>query len=435
MDTKNIIEHFSNLYAGQIDSGKIGLAAIRDEAFARFSALGFPKPKDEEWRFTDISPLLDIPFTQASDVDESGILAQSLDSFWIPDVDGPKIVVANGVLSKGLSQRLNNLPFKISSVYDAKQAKVIAEFVKNSPAADSNGFTALNTSLMRDALFLDVPANTNVREPVQILFLSSGSEKPQAIFPRLIVRIGRNSRMTLIESYASRHESIYFVNGVSDIHIEENASLHHVRLQADSASAFHIGHSFVEQKQDSRYQSCSISIGSRISRHHISAILDGSGAETRLDGLYLGKGEQLLDNHTLIDHKAAHCQSHELYRGVLADKARGVFSGKILVERNAQKTDAIQNNNGLLLSEEARIDSKPQLEIYADDVRCTHGATVGQLDDEALFYLKSRGIGHNTAKGILIYAFAEEALKNIESKPIRTYVDGILNRFFREVNT
>ncbi len=145
MDTKNIIEHFSKLYAGQIDSGKIGLAAIRDEAFARFSALGFPRPKDEEWRFTDISPLLDIPFTQAPDVDESGILAQSLDSFWIPDVDGPKIVVANGVLSKGLSQKLNNLPFKISSVYDAKQAKGIAEFVKNSPAADNNGFTALNT--------------------------------------------------------------------------------------------------------------------------------------------------------------------------------------------------------------------------------------------------------------------------------------------------
>lgn len=411
------------------------LADLRAQAISNFSTLGFPALKEEEWRFTDISPLLETSFEIASAGETVKVVKEDIDSLNLLDSDSPKIVFVNGIFTPSLSVKTDRLPFSVHILSSGNNAERIAESLQKSPAVQADGFTALNSAFFHDSLLIDVEDNIVADKPVQVLFISTEakSKSPLAVFPRLLVRLGRNSSLTLIESYFNFGKSDYFVNAVSDVYLGENSSMQHIRLQQDAKQAFHIGNSFIEQKADSRYRSYSFSFGGRISRHQIYTVLDGQGAEAILNGLYLGREEQLLDNHTLIDHKSSNCQSHELYRGVLTDKARGVFGGKILVRRDAQKTDAIQNNNALLLSEQARVDSKPQLEIYADDVRCTHGATVGQLDEEALFYLRSRGIGQKSAKNILIYAFAEEVLKGIEPLQLRKHIDTLLNGFFETV--
>ncbi|HID38720.1 MAG TPA: Fe-S cluster assembly protein SufD [Calditrichaeota bacterium] len=433
MIAEKAVKEYTKQFEQSRVKGNGQLGDLRAEAISKFNLLGFPTSKEEEWRYTDISPLLRIPYTVAGSDIIASLKRADLKVFDVLDSDSPQIVFINGVYAPYLSMKIDNLPFTIHALSSGNSTVKIVESLKNSPAVKSDGFTAMNSAFFSDSVLIDVSDNVTVDEPIQVLFISTQAEHPQVVFPRLFVRLGRNSTLTLIESYLTTKGTDYFVNAVSDVYLGENASMQHIRLQQEAKEAYHIGHSFVIQKAHSRYRSYSFSFGSRISRHQIETVLDGPGAEAVLNGLYLGKENQLLDNHTLIDHKSSHCQSHELYRGVLADEARGVFSGKILVRRDAQKTDAIQNNNGLLLSEKAHIDSKPQLEIYADDVRCTHGATVGQLDEESLFYLRSRGIGQKTAKDILIYAFAEEVLKGIAPRQLREHFDRILNKYFEKV--
>jgi Fe-S cluster assembly protein SufD len=262
------------------------------------------------------------------------------------------------------------------------------------------------------------------------LFLTTRAEENILTQPRNLFVAGKNSQVTIIEHYASLDENIYFTNAVTEIFADENAVVDHVKLQEESKKAFHIARMEIDQEKNSNFSSHAISLGGDISRNDFNSRFNDKGSECMMNGLFLTDGTQLFDVHTLIDHAKPHCNSHEHYKGILDDKSRGVFNGKVIVRQDAQKTNAFQENNNIILSDDALINTKPQLEIFADDVKCSHGATIGQLDEEAMFYLKSRGIGEETSKSILIHAFASDVIKSIKVDAIKNYVEKILSDRF-----
>lgn len=293
-------------------------------------------------------------------------------------------------------------------------------------------FTALNSAFTREGAFIYIPDKKIVDDPIHLLFITDSDKEKFLIQPRNLIVAGKNSQVTVIEHYVSVNESIYFTNNVTEIVADENAVVDHVRVQEESKKAFHIARMEVDQERTSNFTSHLISFGAEIARNDFNARFNDEGGECTLNGLYLIGGNQLFDAHTIIDHAKPHCNSHEHYKGILDDKSRGVFNGKVMVRKDAQKTNAFQENNNIILSDEALVNTKPQLEIFADDVKCSHGATIGQLDTEAMFYLRSRGIGNETATAILIHAFASDVVQSIKMEPIKQYLEGILSARFNQ---
>ena len=300
--------------------------------------------------------------------------------------------------------------------------------------ADFKGhiFTSLSTAFVNDGAFIYVPDGKTIEDPIHVLFLSIAENNKIFVQPRNLFVAGKNSQSTIIEHYVSINEDIYFTNSVTEIVTEENAFVDHVKLQEESCKAYHIGRMDVHQERNSNFVSHLISFGAEISRNDFNSRFNDEGGESMLNGLYLIEGNQLFDAHTLIDHAKPHCNSHEHYKGILMDSSRGVFNGKVIVRKDAQKTNAFQENNNILLSDNAVVNTKPQLEIFADDVKCSHGATIGQLDNDAMFYLKSRGIGIDAARAILIHAFASDVVRYIKINAVRDYVESILKKKFHE---
>jgi len=312
------------------------------------------------------------------------------------------------------------------------KTKVVDRYLtRNAKFADS-AFTALNTAFLYDGAFLNIPPGTVIRDPIHLLFISTGGGSERVSHPRNLIVAGENSQVSIIESYVGMRQDVYFTNVVTEMSIDRGAIVEHDTLQDESVRAFHIGTMYVHQGGASRFTSNAVSIGGALVRNNVNVVLDAEGCECTLNGLSMVAGTQHVDNHTLIDHAKPGCVSHELYKSILDGKARGVFNGKIFVRRDAQKTDAKQTNKTLLLSDEATIDTKPQLEIFADDVKCTHGATVGQLDEEQIFYLRSRGIPVETARDILTYAFASDVVNRIHVEPLREQLDEILHRHLQQ---
>ncbi|MEK7341221.1 MAG: Fe-S cluster assembly protein SufD, partial [Candidatus Binatota bacterium] len=295
-----------------------------------------------------------------------------------------------------------------------------------------HAFVALNTALMRDGAFVYVPAGEMVKEPIQLLFISVAGKEATVSHPRNLIVIGRGGQATVVESYCGVEEEIYFTNAVTEIVVGENGVGEHYKVQREGGKAFHIATLQARLERNSNFSSHSISLGGALVRNEVNAVLDGEGGECTLNGLYMVSGGQHVDNHTRIDHVKAHCNSRELYKGVLDGKSRGVFSGKIYVHEGAEKTDAKQTNNNLLLSQEALIDTKPQLEIYNNDVKCAHGSTIGQLDQDAIFYLRSRGISREDARNLLTYAFASDVISRIRIDPMRAQMDELLLAKFQK---
>jgi Fe-S cluster assembly protein SufD len=296
-------------------------------------------------------------------------------------------------------------------------------------AFESHAFTALNTAFIRDGAFIELQANAVVDEPIHLLFVSEG-EGEAISHPRNLIVAAENSRASIIESYISIRDSRYFTNAVTEIALGEGARVDHYKIQRESEKAFHVGTTQIRQERDSQLHSFSFAVGGLLARTNIYTSLDGAAATCTLNGLYLTDGVQHIDNQTSIEHIAPNCPSHEVYKGVLDGRSHGVFNGKVYVHPEAQKTDGKQSNNNLLLSPSARVDTKPQLEIFADDVKCTHGATVGRLDEVAMFYLNSRGIGTETARMLLTYAFAADVLETIELQPMKEQLEKmVLSRF------
>jgi Fe-S cluster assembly protein SufD len=292
---------------------------------------------------------------------------------------------------------------------------------------DRSPFTSLGTAFLQDGAYVRLPPGTSLDLPVHLLFVSSRRASPFVSTPRVLIVAGAGSRVSIVETYAALAGNVYLTSAVSEVALGERAVVEHDKLQLESGAAYHVGATHVRLAAGSTFTSNAITFGGAIVRNNITARFDGEHAECTLNGLSVATGTQLVDNHTVIDHARAHCASHELYKAVLDGSSRGVFNGKIFVRKDAQKTDARQTNKTLLLSDEATIDTKPQLEIFADDVKCTHGATVGQLDEEQVFYLRSRGIGEVEARDLLTFAFASDVINRVHVGGLRARLDAMLH--------
>ncbi len=306
----------------------------------------------------------------------------------------------------------------------AEDSPAIRQRLAGSTGGDEDAFAALNTAFFMDGAFIEIPAGLAVGEPVHLLFIST--EAGAASHPRNLILAGSGSQLTVVESYVSTNNAPGFTNARSEFVIGENAHVEHCKFQDESAAAFHIATLQMRLSRNCNFISHSIATGARLSRNNITTLLHGEGIECVLNGLYLTKDDQLADHHMVVEHAQPHCNSHEYFNGILDDRSKGVFHGRILVQQAAQKTDAKQTNKNLLLSDNATVDAKPQLEIYADDVKCTHGATVGQLNEESIFYLRARGMDLPTARRMLIHAFAGEIIDRIRCEPIREELDKVI---------
>jgi Fe-S cluster assembly protein SufD len=363
---------------------------LRNDAFQRFSQLGFPTTHDEEWRFTNVAPIARADFRIA-----------------LPDA---VLRAPTGVEELSLEDVRDHL---------GKYASF-----------DQHAFTALNTAFLSEVTVLRVPRGAVLEEPIEITYDVAGDDgQPIAAHPRTLILVGPNAQCAIVETYKGRGR--YFTNAVTEFAVGEGAVVDHYRVQQDSLSAFHVSNTQAHLARSVNFSSHSITLGGALVRNDAGVVLS-EGTEATLNGLYIVNGAQHVDNHTSIDHAKPHGTSHELYKGILDGKSSAVFNGRIIVRKDAQKTDSKQTNKNLVLSDEAVIDTKPELQILADDVRCTHGATIGQLDAESMFYLRSRGIGKEEARSLLIYAFAQDIIDRIKVQGLKDSLERLLFEKFHE---
>jgi Fe-S cluster assembly protein SufD len=405
------------------------LLPVRQAGLVSFAEQGFPTLRDEDWRFTNVAPIARLNFQRAAEVVVNGAETAALDAAAFTKIPGHRLVFVNGYFSAKLS-RVKTLAagtrIESLSAALAKDSPLVEQHLGKYAHTAKNSFAALNQALFTDGAFIFVPPGVAVAEPVQLIYISSAKQSGETILPRNLVIAEANSKLTVVESYLSTGNVAYFTNAVTEILAGDNAKVEHVKLQDEAGDAFHIATIAGEFGRASNVNVHSIALGAKISRNNIRTKLAGEGLECILNGLYLTRGEQLADHHMIVEHAQPHCASHEYFNGILDDKSKGVFHGRIYVHPIAQKTDAKQTNKNLLLSDDATADTKPQLEIYADDVKCTHGATIGQLNDESIFYLRSRGIDTDMARQMLIHAFAGEIIERIKCEPAREVIDKLV---------
>jgi Fe-S cluster assembly protein SufD len=405
------------------------LEPLRRAAADRFAAVGFPAARDEEWRFTPIGPIAQTPWTAvAPGGDEPG--RERLQPFVFGHPEWTTLVFVNGCYSEGLSQ-VGTVPagVRVTSLAEALRSDgALAEghLGRHAPI-EGSAFTALNTARFRDGGLVSVAPGVDLANPVHLVFVTTPDAAGAAMHPRNLIVVGRGARVSVVESYVTlAPEQTYWTNPVTEVSAAAGSWIEHTRIQRESERAYHVGLTHVDQARDSHYRSFTMAMGAAMARHNLHVRLNDENVETLMYGLYLTRGEQVADNHTAIFHDQPNCRSWEVYKGVLDGRSRAVFNGKVFVRPEAQKTDAKQTNRNLLLSDGARVDTKPQLEIFADDVRCTHGATVGRLDDLALFYARSRGIPVLAAERLLTYAFAAEVIEEIALEPVRRELERLV---------
>lgn len=383
------------------------LDQLREDALDRIESLRLPTIRDEEWRFTDISSLRSMPFPRAS----AAPLDKQAGTFL--DETACRLVFVDGQYMSDLSSLADDGSITVCSLSEliGTRASIAERYFGQLADFQENVFVALNTALMHDGVCIVIPAGVSVKVPVHILYVTS--RKDVAVYPRCLLIAEPGANVTVVEEYVTLYEGASLTNAVTEMYIRDSACVNHIRVQRESSQAFHIANGSVLVAQSAHYDSVSLALGARISRFDQKIILAGGNAECEVDGLALIAGRQLADTHTFIDHANPHCRSRQLHKCIVDESAHGVFSGKIMVRPHAQQTDARQLNRNLLLSDKARMDTKPQLEIFADDVKCAHGATVGQLDNESLFYLRSRGLTEVAARNLLTYAFGGEVINRV----------------------
>ncbi len=401
------------------------LADKRAAALELFKKTGFPSTRNENWKYTDVKKIARAHFRASASGDASLDKAE-LDAVRFHELDCLELVFVNGVYSAELTS-IDDLPDGAIVCDMATAMEHHADLLVQHLAsyADSNisAFTALNTAFIRHGAFIYLPRNAVIEKPINLLYLSKQQENEFAAHLRNVIVLEENAEATVVESYIGMDDANYFTNAVTEVALDQSARLQHYKLQQESVNSSHIGTLDIQQGKDSQLQSHSISLGGSLVRNDIHSRLAAEGAAIHLNGLYMTTGKQHVDNHTRVDHLKPNTFSTENYRGVLNDRSRAVFNGKVIVHQDAQKIEAHQNNANLLLSDDAEIDTKPELEIYADDVKCSHGATVGQLDKDMLFYLRSRAIDEDTARSLLTFAFAEEVIKEIKLEPVRNRLE------------
>lgn len=411
------------------------LRRLRQAAIDHFAELGFPAYDLEDWKFTSVAPIAKVPFQPAPP--DSSLTQAKLAQLPLADLGCPRIVFVNGWFRQDLSS-LDALPAgaRVASLAAAldedSDAPLLEEHLARYARYEDHAFVALNTAFLRDGAFVAIPKGAVVEKPIQLLFVSAAAGQPSVVHPRNLILVARDAQASFIETYLSLSDAAGFTNAVTEIVAGENAVVEHYRIQQENPRAFHIATVQIYQDRSSSFTSHNISLGAALARNDVNTVLDAEGAECTLNGLYMADGERHVDNHTSLDHAKPHCSSREVYKGILDGKATAVFNGKIIVRKDAQKTDAKQTNKNLLLSPDSTINTKPQLEIYADDVKCTHGATIGQLGEELIFYLRSRGIGLNEARSLLTYAFASDVTARMKWEPVRARLDELLLAFLKQ---
>ncbi len=414
-----IIDHYKNIF----NDFKNHSLLKNNSAIESLSAIGFPTLKDEEWRFTNVSPILKEKF---SPFGENAVESSEIEDHLLSGFEFDKLVFVDGKFNPELSDEFT-LP----------EGAVIGSLNKNfndfeevihKHFSESNefktGFDALNTAFTQDGVFVYIPVNTIIEKPVQIIYYSSKEEKLNT--PRNIIIAEKGSSVKIVMNYCGRNNLKYFTNSVNQFFVDENANVDVYKFQDESPEAFHIDKTDIVQTTNSIFSHYSFAFGSSLNRNDINSKLDGENVTCNLYGLYLGNGKRHIDHHTYVDHAKPNSFSNELYKGIMDDQSNGVFSGKILVRQDAQKTNAYQSNKNVLLTKEASVDTKPQLEIYADDVKCSHGATVGRLNEEAYFYIVSRGVPSELAKSMLIRAFASDVIEKVKIEGLKNTLNHLL---------
>ncbi len=411
------VDHYVGTFESLDHAEAGGASELRRRAMDRFAGLGFPTMKNEDWHYTSVAPIATRSFNRTAS--PTSLSAGELDQYLFDSPDWTRLVFVDGWLAPELSSvhdhagvRINGLSSMLREGGNVPQLGTIADH-------ETVAFTALNTALMQDGAVITVAGNVEVAQPIHLVFLSAHPVPQAASFPRNLVVLEKGARATVIESYVGLRDESYLTVSVTEIALGEGARLEHIKVQNESAGAFHVATIQARQERDSELHSFSYASGAELSRTNVNTLLDGPGSSCTMNGMYMVSGSQHVDHQTSIEHAQPNTTSREIYKGILDGHSHGVFNGKVYVRPEAQKTDGKQSNNNLLLSDHARVDTKPQLEIFADDVKCTHGATVGRLDEVALFYMKSRGLDAEQARTLLIYAFAADVLEEITVKPVR----------------
>ena len=417
--------HYAAAYAAQADDGPPSLRDSRGRGWAAFLKLGLPTARrgNEPWKYTNAGPIAREAFGFADNlpVQSAGVTPETLRAIAPRQADWRTLVMVDGVFAPALSDGFTAASdgLTVAALSDAAGAgRGIGSLV----APEDDGFAALNTAFARAGVGIATAPGVDAGV-VNVVYLTTGREQPRVTYPRTLIDAGANSRITVIETFAGPDDTRYLTNAVAEATVGEGASVEHYRLLFEGRDAYHVGISRVEQQKDSRFASVSIADGAALGRNDFGVRLAGTGAECVLNGLYLTKGSQHIDNYINIDHAEPYGTSRLFYKGILDGKSRAVFGGNVTVRKDAQKTDAQQTDKNLLLSEEAEVDSKPSLLIYADDVKCGHGATAGHIDADTVFYMRSRGLDLPTASRILIHAFASEIIDTVALEPLREYLD------------
>jgi Fe-S cluster assembly protein SufD len=430
-----LLEDFRNLELNLNGDSKNYFHKIRQDAIAAFEELGFPVKKLEEWKYTNINPILKHDFKTSCNLNDSKLSKDDIKNFLFDEDKVNLLVFVNGRYDESLSNIITkNENVFIGSFLEGriKLGEVIEKHFSKYADFKNQSLTALNTAFAKDGAFIYIKKNAEVNEPVHILFISDGIEESYLSQPRNLFVAGEGASVKIVEDYYSLGEKHSFTNSVTEIYCDKNSNLERYKIQNDNDKAYHIGSTFVNQEQDSKFSDTTISWGGAIIRNNLNSFFNGTNTECHFYGLYLLNGKQHVDNHTLADHAMPNCYSNELYKGIINDKATGVFNGKIMVRHDAQKTNAYQSNGNILLSDDAIIYSKPQLEIFADDVKCSHGATTGQLNREEMFYLQSRGIGKDEARIILLNAFAGDVTETVKIDALRERLENLLAKKLME---
>ena len=432
MQEKNrYLEHFSSFEPQVAGRDWAPFQPVRRAAMARFMDLGFPTTQDEDWRFTNVAAIAKTVFALSA---EDGVTPGKgdLGPFTFGAAACCQLVFVNGRYSPGLSF-LPPLPGGVVVSNLAGALTMYPDLIEAHLARYADyqwdAFTALNTAFMEDGAFIHIRRGTVLEGPIHLLYVSTQTAIPVITHPRNLIVASEDTQAAIVEDYVSLGDDIGFSNGVTEMVVGQNGVLSHYFIERESPQAFNVSTLRIQQGRSSNVASHSVLVGGALVRNNVHPVMAGEGAECLINGLFMATGKQHMDNYMRVEHASPHCDSRQFYHGILDGFSRGVFHGRIVVHKDAQKTDAKQTNRNLLLSEHAQIDTKPQLEIYADDVKCTHGATIGQVNEEAIFYLRSRGIAKEAARAILLFAFAQESLQRMKAEPIRKHLEEVVSRW------
>ncbi|MFD0863386.1 Fe-S cluster assembly protein SufD [Sungkyunkwania multivorans] len=400
---------------------------VRSEAMKMFEEKGFPTKKEEAWKYTSLNAILKHDYS-VFPKEETALEYSDVKRFFIHDIDSYKIVFIDGVYSSHLSQTTHDGidVCLMSAALSKPKYRILIDNYFNQVAKKDDSLTALNTAFSNEGAYIHITKGKVVEKPIQIVHFATGKESSLMLQPRNLIVVDENSHVQIIERHQSLTENPVLTNSVTEIFANKRAIVDYYKIQNDKLTASLIDNTYVSQKRDSRVSVHTFSFGGKLTRNNLNFYQKGEHIDSTLNGITIIEDKQHVDHYTLVHHAEPNCESHQDYKGIYADKSTGVFNGKVLVEKEAQKTDAFQQNNNILLSDKATINTKPQLEIFADDVKCSHGCTIGQLDTDALFYLRTRGIPEKEAKGLLTYAFANNVLESVKIPAVKTRINKLI---------